>query len=598
MKSPIFKLCSLTVAAFVFIFTLSNCKKDIDVNSALNTPEDNPTSQTNKSVRKCHSTEKTDDLLEAHPELKENRNRIEAFTTQFVTNYDKTASTRAVVTIPVVFHIVYNTAAQNITDQQVMSQLAVMNKDFRRLNADANSTPSVFKPLAADAEITFCLAQQDPNGNATTGIVRKQTTRTSYDGEDNDMMAAATGGSEIWDHKRYLNIYVCNLTGYLGYAYPPGSPADIDAVAIAYTAFGTTGTATAPFHLGRTVTHEIGHWLNLEHIWGDDKGACTGSDKVADTPNQAGDNSGVPTFPHITCGNTPNGDMFMNYMDYCDDNSQNLFTLGQKARMQALFAAGGARSSLLASNACNAPTPVACGTPVNPTVSNINTTTVSLNWAAVSGVKSYTVQHKPTTGTTWTTVANITGTTYNLTGLTANTAYQFKVLSVCASGSSAYTGATNFTTSAAVVSTGCTDNYEANNTAATAKTIPINTAITAKIGTATDVDWFSITTTAAQPKIKISLTNLPLDYDVFLYKNNVLVGSSENEAYANEQIVLNNGAVGTYQIKVIGFDGSTDAAACYTLKTQLGSANFRLDKTDNLTASPMAKKKKKRTQSL
>jgi hypothetical protein len=131
-------------------------------------------------------------------------------------------------------------------------------------------------------------------------------------------------------------MWVCQLGGgLLGYAQFPGGPAATDGVVILHSAFGTTGTAAPPFHLGRTATHEIGHWLNLNHIWGDDGTGCSGTDNVADTPNQGGGNTGKPTFPHVSCGNGPNGDMFMNYMDYVDDDAMFMFTAGQATRMQA-----------------------------------------------------------------------------------------------------------------------------------------------------------------------------------------------------------------------------------------------------------------------
>ncbi len=129
---------------------------------------------------------------------------------------------------------------------------------------------------------------------------------------------------------------MCQLqSGLLGYAQFPGGAASTDGVVITHTGFGTNGTATAPFALGRSATHEIGHWLNLFHIWGDDGGGCTGSDFVADTPNQADHNFGCPTFPSVTCSNGPNGDMFMNYMDYTDDACMFMFTAGQVTRMDA-----------------------------------------------------------------------------------------------------------------------------------------------------------------------------------------------------------------------------------------------------------------------
>jgi pregnancy-associated plasma protein-A/repeat uncharacterized protein DUF346 len=224
---------------------------------------------------------------------------------------------------------------QNISDAQIQSQMDVLNRDFRRTNPDVNNTPAPFLPLATDARIEFSLANVDPNGTPSTGINRRQTSVASF-GSDDSVKSQASGGADAWPAERYLNIWVCQLGGgLLGYAQFPGGPAATDGTVILHSAFGTTSTATPPFHLGRTATHEIGHWLNLNHIWGDDGTGCSGSDHVADTPNQAGSNFGAPTFPHVSCGNAPNGDMFMNYMDYVDDPAMFMFTAGQVTRMQA-----------------------------------------------------------------------------------------------------------------------------------------------------------------------------------------------------------------------------------------------------------------------
>jgi hypothetical protein len=148
----------------------------------------------------------------------------------------------------------------------------------------------------------------------------------------------AQGGADAWPSDRYLNVWVCNLAdGLLGYAQFPGGPPTTDGVVILYTAFGTSGAAAAPFNLGRTATHEIGHWLNLRHIWGD-RSDCGGTDFATDTPNQQLPNTGKPTFPHVSCNNGPNGDMFMNYMDYVDDNAMFMFTPAQVLRMNATLA--------------------------------------------------------------------------------------------------------------------------------------------------------------------------------------------------------------------------------------------------------------------
>ena len=168
---------------------------------------------------------------------------------------------------------------------------------------------------------------------------------------DDAVKSAATGGADAWPADQYLNLWVCRLAGgLLGYAQFPGGPAATDGVVVTHTGFGTTGTAAAPFDRGRTTVHEVGHWLNLRHIWGDDFGGCGGSDLVADTPNQGGSNVGVPTFPTVSCANGPNGDMFMNYMDYVDDVAMVMFSAGQVTRMQA--ALDGPRSSIGTSISC------------------------------------------------------------------------------------------------------------------------------------------------------------------------------------------------------------------------------------------------------
>ncbi|MEG1324233.1 MAG: M43 family zinc metalloprotease [Janthinobacterium sp.] len=272
------------------------------------------------------------------------------------------AGRSGVTQIPVVVHVVWNTAAQNISDAQIASQIDVLNRDFRRVNPDVNSTPAPFLPLTADARVEFALATIDPNGAATSGIERRQTTVASF-GADDAVKSQATGGMNAWPADTYLNIWVCQLGGgLLGYAQFPGGPAATDGVVILQSAFGTSGTAAPPFHLGRTATHEIGHWLNLNHIWGDDGTGCSGTDNVADTPNQGGPNTGQPSFPHISCSNGPNGDMFMNYMDYVDDPAMFMFTAGQVARMQACL--DGPRASIGTGTGGTGATPRQSSSPV------------------------------------------------------------------------------------------------------------------------------------------------------------------------------------------------------------------------------------------
>ena len=181
------------------------------------------------------------------------------------------------------------------------------------------------------------LATRDPAGRPTNGIVRKRTNIQKFPQASappnqlttyisRELMLGETG-SVAWPAESYLNISVCNMgSNPLGFAAFPGSPARRDGVVIDYRCFGASGTAAAPFDLGRTATHEVCHWLDLLHIWGDDKGLCTQSDNVGDTPNQGGPNGGMPSFPSISCNNAPDGDLFMNYMDYVDDAAMCMFT--------------------------------------------------------------------------------------------------------------------------------------------------------------------------------------------------------------------------------------------------------------------------------
>ncbi|MEO6404955.1 MAG: M43 family zinc metalloprotease [Ferruginibacter sp.] len=256
-----------------------------------------------------------------------------------------------VLVIPVVIHVLYNPSEQNISTAQILSQLKVLNEDFRRRNGDANNTPAAFKSLAADAGITFCLAQVDPSGRSTSGIIRKSTTRTFFEMND-EMKFSKNGGDDAWDRSKYLNIWVCRmLSRSLGYATVPGSAADKDGIVINFDVFGTTGIVRSPFNKGRTTTHEVAHWLGLKHIWGDD--SC-GNDEVDDTPKQESYNFYCPVFPHrSSCSPNANGDMFMNFMDFTDDACMNLFTNGQKNKMRGSFALSKGRNSFLNSFACD-----------------------------------------------------------------------------------------------------------------------------------------------------------------------------------------------------------------------------------------------------
>ncbi|MCC7331607.1 MAG: T9SS type A sorting domain-containing protein, partial [Flavobacteriales bacterium] len=266
---------------------------------------------------------------------------------------------RSVITIPVVVHVIHFGepigTGRNISDAQIQSQIDALNRDFRRYNTDIFNVPAAFRGVSDDPLIQFCLAQQDEFGNPTNGIKRWVGSQASWEWLD---IQSIIKPSTIWDRNKYLNLWTLEFGGddiyTLGYAQFPGGAANTDGVVIGYNYFGTVGNVVAPFNLGRTTTHEVGHWLNLRHIWGDEP-ACSGDDFVFDTPNQADKSSGSPSFPVTdACTGGYPGINFYNYMDYSNDAITTMFTFGQAGRMDAaLF---GPRSSLLTSIGCQIPT--------------------------------------------------------------------------------------------------------------------------------------------------------------------------------------------------------------------------------------------------
>ncbi len=305
-------------------------------------------------VRKCGYNEYVQMLIGQDPGFLERRQQIELDMIQWIKDHPEQVNgqQKVVYTIPVVVHVLYSNTAQNIPHSRIVEQIQVLNKDFRKLNTDVSNTPAAFQNKVADVEFQFCLAQRDPQGNWTNGVTRTEVTQSSFTyNDDNKIKSTSLGGKSIWDRTKYMNIWVVNLTGgVLGYTQPPGGSASTDGIVICYKYFGTTG-ASSPYNKGRTATHEIGHWFNLIHVWGDDNGACWGSDLVNDTPNQASELYGCPTYPQVDiCTPDSPGVMFMNYMDYVDDACMVMFTNGQKTRM--LAALNAYRSGLKTSNGC------------------------------------------------------------------------------------------------------------------------------------------------------------------------------------------------------------------------------------------------------
>lgn len=302
--------------------------------------------------KECSTTQYEEALLAKYPTLRQEISAAnEALKSTAVTSgAGAPTGILPVINIPVVVHVLYKEAAQNISDEQILSQIDALNKAFQLQHADTSKIPAYFRELAANCRITFCLAKVDPKGFATSGIVRKSTWVSMF-GMDDRIKYSNQGGDDAWPADKYLNIWTGNLAGgLLGYSSVLGGPADRDGVVIRPNAFGTLGNVAAPFHQGKTAVHEIGHWLGLRHIWGD---ATCGDDLVDDTPQQRAATRGCPSGIKQSCGANATGDMYMNYMDLTDDQCMFMFTAGQMNRMRNAFAAGGPRAALLSSNGCS-----------------------------------------------------------------------------------------------------------------------------------------------------------------------------------------------------------------------------------------------------
>ncbi|MDY0780506.1 GEVED domain-containing protein [Tenacibaculum sp. IB213877] len=384
--------------------------------------------------RNCHSMENLEYRQSLDPTLQQRMEQIESFTQQRVAEMESNQARvdGQIITIPVVVHVIYSNANENISNAQIQSQLDVLNEDYRRTNADATSKWS----QAADTQIEFQLATIDPNGNPTTGITRKSSSTTSW-GTNDAMKKSSQGGVDPWNTSEYLNMWVCNIGGgILGYAQFPGGSASTDGVVMGPQYFGSSDKGSgfylsAPFDKGRTTTHEVGHFLNLRHIWGD--GACGADDFVSDTPESDAANYGCATG-HTSCGSE---DMVENYMDYSDDTCMNLFTTGQKNRMRAVLEAGGSRRSLALSDKFG--TPCELTAPTGLASSNVGDNGFTVSWNAVSGAASYDVTVGGST-------VNVTGTSRTVSSLTAGTQYSVSVAAKCADGGAGASSTINVTT--------------------------------------------------------------------------------------------------------------------------------------------------------
>jgi len=387
--------------------TNSSSQKKVEVSRTVTTLEKNSTSEFNNQVNqarqfspngivRCTSVEHNHDLQQKGLAPSDTdfeswlAPKIEEFKSRRLANPNARAG---VISIPVVVHIVHNGDAygtgENIRDEQVLSQIQVMNEDFRRMSGTPGFGPGV------DVEIEFCLAQTDPSGNFTTGINRVNLNVASFD------RAGVEGNlkpNTIWDPTQYLNMWTCrfsgDLNGVLGYAQFPsdsgltglaanGGAATTDGVIMAYNAFGSSavypaGSYLAPYDRGRTTTHEVGHWLGLRHIWGD--GGCTVDDFCADTPVAGAANFGCPAGTD-SCPTSPGIDQIENYMDYTDDTCMDRFSQNQKDRMLTVMSVATRRATLASSTKCMPPAPfIQFGNPTGTILEDTDCNYVDINY--------------------------------------------------------------------------------------------------------------------------------------------------------------------------------------------------------------------------
>ncbi len=298
--------------------------------------------------------------LARHPERKSAVAALEAFTQNYYLSNQ--AQDRQLATVSVVVHILWSDSSENLSNAIIESQIEALNRDFQKRNNNRLNIPDDFAILAASTGLEFCLASVDPQGQASDGIVRKQSfidcignvSEVRVNGQPR-LHYSSLGGSDAWDPEHYLNIWVAPTCGaFLGIGtFPETVPPAEDGVVVAPLYFGvrSADSPSYPFHLGKTTTHEVGHYFNLRHIWGER--GCEVDDMVEDTPQQEEDYRDCPIHPISSCGNP---DMFMNFMNYVDDDCLMMFTKGQKARMWASL--NGPRQSLLESTACSPPTPI------------------------------------------------------------------------------------------------------------------------------------------------------------------------------------------------------------------------------------------------
>lgn len=475
----------------------------------------------------------------------------------------------AVITIPVVFHVIHSGepvgVGKNISLAQLQSQLDVLNEDFRKLNTDIGNVVPQFAPIAADIEVEFCLAIQDPQGNPTTGVNRYNFNMGAWGWQN---FEAVVKPATFWNPNHYLNFWVADisLSGFLGWARYPGGAPQMDGVVNDYTVTGRApqnpfGAVHNYFYdKGRIGTHEVGHWLGLQHTFDNGCGNllycfATG-DNICDTPPKYGPSFGCNPLVLNTmqCGYLSN---VQNHMDYTSDPCRLMFTQGQKTAMRAVLS--GIRSSILSSPGCQA----LCATPTNLNATNVTNNTATLNWGAVAGANSYTVQYRKFAGGPfpWTTI-NVNINSANIANLTAFTPYEFRVQANCNNGTSVWSTPFLFWTLTNTWNCG-NDVYEnivfyppmQNNAPVFGLICPVG-----------DVDFQVVNNQIPNATINLLLDQLPADYDLELKDNsgNTLAGSY-NVGNQNETITYTNLQPGIYYPTIFGKPGQFHATAYFRL---------------------------------
>ena len=306
---------------------------------------------------KCGTMQRLEERLSRDPALRarfeEQREQFNRIVQQRSTVSANANKVDAVYTIPVVFHVVLTNPAL-VTDAQLQAQIDTLNKEYAGINGDSSRIPSYFKPLFGKSNIRFCLAQRTPDSDNTNRIERITTTRTSFSNTDDAVKHASTGGANNWNSSNYFNVWICALSNNIvGYAtFPQDGSETEQGVVIDYRSL--PGGSYSAYNGGKTLTHETGHYFSLYHIWGDDDGACNGTDYIDDTPNQANSTSGCFTGIRTdNCTPSGNGIMYQNYMDYSNDACLVMFTNQQVVRMESALLTY--RASLLTSDGCQPP---------------------------------------------------------------------------------------------------------------------------------------------------------------------------------------------------------------------------------------------------